>query len=54
MKKLKFHVPDSEGKSKCNKIHIGEKVHGCPMKEVKHDAYHDCKNTLNIESSLRG
>ena len=66
MKKLKFHVPDSEGKSKCNKIHIGKRkmgcqglqVHGCPMKEVKNDAYLgdiiscDGKNTLNIESRV--
>jgi hypothetical protein len=47
MKKLKFHIPDSEGISKCNKIHIGKRkidcqglqVHQCPMREVKNDAY---------------
>ena len=66
MKKLRFHVPDSEGKSKCNKLHIGKtkmeceglKVHGCLMKEVKNDTYlgdiisSDGKNTLNIESRI--
>ena len=66
MKKLKFHVPDREGKSKCNKMHIGKrkmdcqglKVHGCPMKEVGNDTYlgdiisSDGKNTLNIESRV--
>ena len=66
MKKLRFHVPDSEGKSKCNKLHIGKtkmeceglKVHGCLMKEVKKDTYlgdiisSDGKNTLNIESRI--
>jgi hypothetical protein len=66
IKKLKFHVPDSEGKSKCNKMHIGKRkmdcqelhVHGCPMKEVRNDTYlvdvisSDGKNTLNIESRV--
>ena len=66
MKKLKFHVPGIDGKSKCNKIHIGRRkmdcqglqVHGCPMKEVKNDTYlgdiisSDGKNTLNIESRV--
>ena len=64
MKKLRFHIPDSEGKSKCNKMHIGKrkmdcqglKVHGCPMTEVRSDTYlgdtisSDGKNTLNIEN----
>ena len=43
MKKLRFHIPDNEGKSKCHIIHIGKKkidcqvlkVHGCPMEGVK-------------------
>ena len=66
MKKLRFHVPDSEGKSKCNKLHIGRtkmdceelKVHGCPMKEVRNETYlgdiisSDGRNTLNIESRV--
>ena len=64
MKKLRFHIPDSEGKSKCHKIHIGKrkmdclglKVHGCLMEEVKSDTYlgdilaSDAKNSLNIEN----
>ena len=66
MKKLKFHVPDRTGKSKCNKLHIGKtkvdcnelKVHGCLMTEVRKDTYlgdiisSDGKNTLNIESRI--
>ena len=66
MKKLRFHIPDSEGKSKCHKIHIGKrkmdclglKVHGCLMEEVKSDTYlgdilaSDGKNTLNIENRV--
>ena len=66
MKKLRFHIPDSEGKSKCNKMHIGKrkmdcqglKVHGCPMTEVSSDTYlgdtisSDGKNTLNIEKRV--
>ena len=66
MKKLMFHVPDSEGKSKCNKMHIGKRkmdcqrlhVHGYPMKEVSKDTYlgdiisSDGKNTLNIDSRV--
>ena len=47
MKKLKFHVPDEKGKSKCHKIHVGGnikfcpqlKVHGTEMESVDHDIY---------------
>ena len=47
MKKLKFHTPDAQGKSKCQKMHIGPKnalcpdlkVHGCPMQEVTSAKY---------------
>jgi hypothetical protein len=47
LKKLKFHTPDKQGKTKCHKIHVGKhnklcpklQVHGTPMKEVEHDAY---------------
>ena len=66
MKKLRFHIPDNEGKSKCHIIHIGKKkidcqvlkVHGCPMEGVKSDTYLgdvlscDGKNTLNIEARV--
>ena len=66
MKKLRFHIPDTNGKSKCNKIHIGKrqmdcqglKVHGCPMTEVSSDTYlgdiisRDGKNTLNIDKRV--
>ena len=30
LKKLKFHVPDKEGKTKCHKMHIGKKHSMCP------------------------
>ena len=47
MKKLKFHVPDEQGKSKCHKIHVGGntkfcpklKVHGTEMESVDEDTY---------------
>ena len=47
LKKLRFHVPDKNGKSKCHKIHIGEhstmcpvlKVHGTVMETVTEDLY---------------
>ena len=64
MKKLRFHVPDIEGKSKCHTLHIGKKqmdcqelkVHGCPMEKVESDTYlgdilsSNGKNTTNIEN----
>ena len=34
MKKLKFHVPDSNGRSKCNKIHIGKRKMHCQGLQV--------------------
>ena len=47
LKKLRFHTPDSSGRTKCHKIHIGRhqvhcpvlKVHGSEMKEVSEDEY---------------
>ena len=47
MKKLRLHVPDNNGKSKCHKIHVGNnhdkcqtlKIHGTIMKDVKVDTY---------------
>ena len=66
MKKLRFHVPNQEGKSKCHKLHIGKKnmdcqelkVHGCPMEKVESDTYlgdvisSNGKNTINIENRV--
>ena len=34
MKKLKLHVPDAMGKSKCQKMHIGRKHDKCPTLKV--------------------
>ena len=47
LKKLRFHIPDKAGKSKCHKMHIGDseatcptlKVHGTNMENVKEDTY---------------
>ena len=36
LKKLKFHVPDKKGRSKCHKIHVGIKNRTCPVLKV-HD-----------------
>ena len=47
MKKLRFHTPGPEGKSKCHKIHVGRPnkfcptllVHGTIMKQAASDTY---------------
>jgi hypothetical protein len=47
MKKLKFHTPNTTGKSKCHKLHVGKsntlcpelRVHGSPMECVQSDTY---------------
>ena len=66
LKKLKFHTPDKNGKSKCNVIHVGNntgicpqlKVHGTNMKVITHDKYlgdvisGDGKNDLNIQDRV--
>ena len=66
MKKLKFHIPDKNGKSKCHKIHIGKdhdmcsvlQVHGTVMESVSFDTYlgdvisADGKNTRNIKKRV--
>ena len=66
LKKLKFHQPNHDGKSKCHKMHIGGnksscsvlKVHGTEMEAVEHDIYlgdvisNDGKNKLNIEKRI--
>ena len=59
-------MPDSKGKTKCHKIHVGKSdetcpelmVHGTIMKPVNSEKYlgdiisGDGKNTLNIESRV--
>ena len=66
LKKLRFHVPDQNGKSKCHKLHIGEhkatcpvlKVHGTVMETVTEDVYlgdvisNDGKNKKNVENRI--
>ena len=65
MKKVKFHTPNENGKSKCHTLHVGKqnecphlKVHGCPMEKVSSDTYlgdiisNDGRNKLNIESRV--
>ena len=66
MKKLRFHTPDTTGKSKCHKIHIGTPnthcpellVHGSPMEQVGKDTYlgdiisENGSNTANILSRV--
>ena len=47
LKRLRFHVTDAQGKSKCHKMHIGRnhqmcpilKVHGTVMNEVTEETY---------------
>jgi hypothetical protein len=66
MKKLRFHVPDVNGKSKCHKLHIGAnhgmcpilKVHNTVMESVTEDTYSgdiissDGKNSKNIADRI--
>ena len=66
LKKLRFHVPDHNGKSKCHKMHVGDhegscpvlKVHGTVMENVTEDVYlgdvisNDGKNKKNIEKRI--
>ena len=65
-KKLRFHVPDKAGKSKCHKMHIGDsegtcpilKVHGTNMENVTEDTYlgdlisSDGKNRKNVDKRI--
>ena len=65
-KKLKFHTPDANGKTKCHFLHIGKEskncpdleVHGTPMERVSEDTYlgdiisEDGKNSKNIRSRI--
>ena len=66
LKKLRFHVPNKEGKSKCHKLHVGVKsstcpvlkVHGTIMEEVSEDDYlgdvisADGKNSKNFNKRI--
>ena len=66
LKKLRFHVPDMDGKSKCHKMHVGRKkemcpelrVHGTVMETVTEDMYlgdlisSDGKNKKNVEKRI--
>ena len=66
MKRLKFHTPDTTGKSKCHKLHVGKinsicpelRVHGSPMECVQSDTYlgdvisADGSNTENIRKRI--
>jgi 3-deoxy-D-manno-octulosonate 8-phosphate phosphatase KdsC-like HAD superfamily phosphatase len=66
LKKLRFHIPDINGKSKCHKIHVGKnhdtcpvlKVHGTEMESVAHDTYlgdiisSDGRNSKNIKKRI--
>ena len=65
-KKLQFHTPDKNGKSKCNVMHVGKvsdicpnlEVHGTVMQKITHDKYlgdivsSNGKNDLNIQSRV--
>jgi hypothetical protein len=66
LKKLEFHTPGPDGKSKCHVMHVGKKnslcpdlqVHGTLMQKVSHDTYlgdvisADGSNTLNIKNRV--
>ena len=66
MKKLRFHTPGKDGKTKCHKIHVGKKNEFCPtllehgtqMPAVFSDTYlgdvisGDGSNQLNIENRV--
>ena len=66
MKRLKFHTPGPDGKTKCHKIHIGKEnklcptllVHGTEMPAVESESYlgdiisGDGTNKLNIQNRV--
>ena len=66
LKRLRFHIPDKNGKSKCHKIHVGKKSNTCPvlkvhdtvMETVDYDTYlgdvisGDGKNTRTIKKRV--
>ena len=65
-KKLRFHTPDVNGKSKCNFLHIGKKIKLCPellvhetkRQQVSEKTYlgdiisEDGKNLKNIKNRI--
>ena len=66
MKKLSFHTPNTTGRSKCHKLHVGKhnpvcpelRVHGTPMECVESDVYlgdvisASGSNTQNIKARI--
>ena len=66
LKKLKFHTPDAQGKTKCHQLHVGKKmdmcpelkIHGYKMERVSHDKYlgdilsTDGSNSINIKDRI--
>ena len=66
MKKLSFHVPDENGKTKCHQMHIGKKsvicpdlkIHGHKMEKVFSDKYlgdilsSNGSNSLNLKERI--
>ena len=66
IKKLRFHVPDEKGKTKCHQIHVGKdsvlcptlKIHGYNMEKVSDDKYlgdilsADGKNSANLKDRI--
>ena len=66
LKRLRFHIPDKKGKSKCHKIHVGKghemcpvlKVHDTVMESVEYDDYlgdvisGDGRNTRTIKKRV--
>ena len=66
MKKLRFHVPNETGKTKCHQIHIGKesvlyptlKIHGYKMEKVSDDKYlgdmlsSDGRNSINVKERI--
>ena len=66
MKKLQFHIPDEQGKTKCHQMHIGKKsvicptlkIHGYNMEKVLSDKYlgdilcSSGSNSLNLKDRI--
>ena len=66
LKKLRFHIPDEKGKSKCHQMHVGKhsvicpdlKIHGHLMEKVHTDSYlgdiisNDGSNSTNIKDRI--
>ena len=66
LKKLRFHIPDENGKTKCHQLHIGKssivcpdlKIHGHNMEKVLNDKYlgdilsSDGSNTANLKERI--